>query len=174
MDHQDGRCATDAETVVVQGTALQSAIDKAVLEGRSLVVVKNSTGAGDFKGPGKLSIVGVGKPVIGGGPGTTGLVITGGELYLRDVTVAASAGGVLIDGGGFTLKNVVVRNNEKATTDLVKWGGIYVKSRVGPGVLKNVQILNNLFSGLVCAAPITLDNVEATGNVGEDIAAECR
>jgi hypothetical protein len=178
MSHDDGRCATSAESVIVQGGDLQAAINSAVSGGKKLVVVTDNSDRATFLGPGALSIVGRGatRPSVGS-LSKPGISITGGQIYLRNLLITSSAGGILIDGAAFEIDNCEVSRNNTGTIGTSKWGGILVNNPGAPKRLSNVVINDNVgvgAVGLVCSAPVTLVNVSAKGNTGGDIAPECQ
>ncbi|MCG5055338.1 MAG: hypothetical protein KA712_20430 [Myxococcales bacterium] len=97
MDHEDGRCASAAETVVVQGTNLQAALEAS--QGKALVLVKGHTKEAIYAGPGKIAIIGAGatRPIIsGGGVTSPGLDVTGGEVFLRNLEFKGSSLGLRV------------------------------------------------------------------------------
>ena len=115
MFHLDGRCAADAETVYVGSTssaicsdsaasagsaavpycAAQKGVLAARAKGRSLVVITGAQ-AGGFTGVALTApLTVVGKNATLTPPDfSDGIGITSGELYLRDLTVAGSVGGL--------------------------------------------------------------------------------
>jgi len=199
MSHDDGRCATTQETVVVIGTNLQAAIDAAVSGNKALVVVKGDTEKGAYAGggTGKLAIVGSGvaRPGVAGGL-APGIAVSGGTLYLRNLSITNSkhglsvknatlqmrdcevkrnTGGILLDGANFAIDDTVVTDNEIGSgPSAQQYGGLLVLSPGTPKALRNVQVLNNKITGLVCNAAIEMTNVTATGNVGSDITPACQ
>lgn len=197
MAQDDGRCATSAETVKVEGGDLQAAITSAVSAGKKLVLVTADSDRATFAGPGKLSIVGkinTTRPVIGGGT-KPALTITGGDLYLRDLLITVSTpgisaaggtlrmsscevkrnvGGILLNGAAFDIQNTEISDNEIGTYMTSKWGGLLTINPGSPKRLSQVKVVNNKQTGVVCSAPITLNEVMASGNVGENIALECQ
>lgn len=178
MAHEDGRCATTEETEVVQNGDLQAAIDVAVVAGKKLVVVPANASVGAFAGPGKLSIIGKGAtpPDVGGSTTKPALVVTGGDLYLRGVTLTASKGGLLVDGGTVEVVSTTVQQNLGALiASDVAWGGIRVQS-VAPGKIakfRNVSILNNAGPGMTCGVAVQGQGVLATGNNAPDVGTTC-
>jgi len=117
MAHQDARCASDAETIVVAtGHTLPAVGD---LTGKRLVVVRG-TASGvltwtlatqppmSIVGQSTGTITGVGIP----GPTPTPVHLTGGDVYLRNLTITGGSPGLLADGGGVVrLDHVSVVNN---------------------------------------------------------------
>jgi len=175
FSHDQGRCASDSETVTVSGTDLQSAFNQIGSNGKSLVIVPRPVEKGSWSGPGTLVVVGKGTTAsIGGGPAATGLVVSGGRIFLRGVSITNSAGGILINGAGFDIRNVQVKDNLSGTFGIATWGGILLNNPGTPKLLKNVQVTNNQDKGVVCSAPITLESVTATNNVSGDIMPACR
>lgn len=131
MGHEDGRCATAADTVFVEnlsskcaagpgaGSAampfcgLQQGVDAAKAQGKPLVVLKGP-GAVDratWSGPGKVSVVGKAGALVRGGAGP-GFQATGGEVYLRDLKLEAGDPGLKVTTGGtLRVDNARVVNN---------------------------------------------------------------
>lgn len=178
MAHEDGRCATTEETVVVQDGDLQAAINAAVGAGKKLILVSSSASFGSYQGPGRLSIIGRGvtPPDIGGSTTKPALAVSGGELYLRGVTLTASKGGLLVDGGTVDVVSVTVQQNLSAlVASDVAWGGIRVQS-VASGKtarFRNVSILNNSGPGMTCSVAVEGQGVLASGNNSLDLGTTC-
>jgi hypothetical protein len=199
MSHDDGRCATTQETVVVSGTNLQAAIDAAVSGNKALVVLKGNAEKGLYAGgpQGKLAIIGSGpmRPGVAGGF-SPGIAVTSGALFLRNVTftnstpgisvksaslqmqscdVNGNTGGVQLDGANFTIEDTTISDNKiGAGPSAQQYGGVLVLTPGTPKTFRNVQVLNNKITGIVCTAAIDMTNVTATGNVGSDIAPACQ
>ena len=117
MSHQNARCASAAETLVVAtGKSLPAVGD---LSGKDLVVVQGTasgvlTWALTTQPP--MSIVGQSTGTITGvgipGPTPTPVHLTGGDVYLRNLTITGGSPGLLADGGGVVrLDHVSVINN---------------------------------------------------------------
>lgn len=196
MSHDNGRCATSAETIIVSGGDLQAAVSQAISESKGLVLVKGPTDRATYPGPGKLAIIGQGasKPLVAGGS-QPGIAITGGELFLRNLTLSNSApglsaknaklhmqnceikcntGGMLLDGASFVVEDSVVTDNEIATSTIGSYGGILTNAPGSIKTLRNVQVTANKWTGLVCSGPINMQNVTATGNEGGNILPVCQ
>lgn len=139
MSHQDGRCAAESETVYVEkkqpgcanslasdaGTASRPycSIDlapKALTAVRRVIVVKGivsgifswSAGVGD----GPVSLIGQQDAAFGAGlTSDPGAYVAGGDLYVRQVTVAGGAGVGIAAGTGaiIRLDRVMVRDNKQ-------------------------------------------------------------
>ena len=180
MVHQDGRCATDAETVYVQNitgcddaggatasvpfcsmTPLQAAIVNS--DARPLVVVRgtvNGSTVAFTRSPvaHEASIVGQQSAFVAaacptrtrlakrtllrarpqglssGAVGISAVPSTGGAVTLRleRVTIdSCKAGGILLDGAAFDIRNTTVTNNGPGE-DGAAWGGIRIKTPAGP------------------------------------------
>ncbi|MCG5055339.1 MAG: hypothetical protein KA712_20435 [Myxococcales bacterium] len=181
MDHEDGRCASAAETVVVQGTNLQAALEAS--QGKALVLVKGNTKEAIYAGPGKIAIIGAGatRPIIsGGGVTSPGLDVTGGEVFLRNLefqlsnpglkakastihirncSVSKNRGGIVLDDAAFTIENTSASDNDEGMYSNNRFGGILVQSPRSPKRLRNVQINDNKEAGLKCiGGSIDLDS----------------
>ena len=115
MAHQDARCASDAETIVVAtGHTLPAVGD---LTGKRLVVVRG-TASGvltwTLATQPPMSIVGQNSGTINGNgvPGATPVHVTGGEVYIRNLTITGGSPGLQADGGGVVrLDHVSVISN---------------------------------------------------------------
>jgi hypothetical protein len=132
MSHQDGRCATDAETIYVQNGAGCSAGPGAgsvampfckpqdalavATSTRRVVAIRGPAAVAGFAwsnaSVGQLSVIGQAAATIAGGA-DPGIRLTAGDLYARDLTVAPSANvGVVAElGSTLRLSHVVVRDN---------------------------------------------------------------
>lgn len=193
MNHDDGRCASAGETVVVQGINLQAALDAASAQNKALVLLKGNVDRATFAGPGRVAIVGISsqnKPSVSGGANLPALSITGGEVYLRNLTFRSSApglsvknatlaiqnctvtsndGGIVLDDAAFTIQDTTVSGNLEGrypTGTGTRFGGVLVLNPRTPKRFRNVQVQNNKEAGIRCVgAPIDLDaTVTATGN----------
>jgi hypothetical protein len=105
-----------------------------------------------------------------------GIKATGGTLRLDTVTVdSCMAGGILLDGAAFDIRNATVTNNGPAQQGTTFWGGILVNSVPPSGQtrLDLVTIENNRAPGLLCVAAIQGDGVFASGNSTSDIGSMC-
>jgi hypothetical protein len=211
MAHEDGRCATDGETVYVESSA--SCSDAAGATGtaahplcsmtpvptllsttRDLVLVRGTVTAGGWTftgiGAAETSIVGQSSGFIAAAM-TPGFAMTGGQIYLRGLTISASAaicinatggtlrldgvtvdtckkGGIFIDGSAFDIRNTTITNNGPGTLNTTSWGGVLVNSlpASGPDKLTLVTIQDNKQVGLTCSAAIQGTGVLASGNAG--------
>jgi hypothetical protein len=141
------------------------------------------------------------------GPGSsattqTGTIkVTGGDLYIRDLSVTAGSpgiwatvgailrldhvsvsgntkGGILLDGAGFDIQNTTVNNNGGNTYGSA-FGGILIQnpptSSTIPKTLSLTTIDNNQLVGISCPAALTPapTTVLASGNLGGDIGDGC-
>jgi hypothetical protein len=105
------------------------------------------------------------------------ITITGGEIYLRNLTIQGSSspatgmginatsgttlhmdtcavinnpgGGILLNGAAFDIKNTTVTGNGVGTTGSTTWGGIFVQSlpASGSAILTLASIKNNTSGG---------------------------
>jgi hypothetical protein len=141
MDHQDGRCATDAETIHVQkggacaaggGTAaapLCGPQDAAAVlsPSRRLVVVRGAVDEFDWSlSGGQVTVVGQNAGAV---PGTVaavvspGITVSGGEVHIRGLTVSCTAD--VSDRGIVAQSGAVLRLNRVTVKNCAK-GGIFV------------------------------------------------
>jgi hypothetical protein len=216
MSHEDGRCATAAETVFVQsipqcatgvgmgmaGTAgmpycsAQDGITAALAGSRPLVVLRGPTDRWAYSSAGKLTVVGQGGKVVGAG---VGVRVSGGELYLRGLTVSASgatgtgvvaengailrmnrclvenngAGGISVNNAGFDIVNTIIANNDPGETAPgtgITFGGVYLSGAAGkPQRFLNNTVVNNRAIGLYCAAAYAVKGVLIKGNAVREV-----
>jgi len=189
MAHDDGRCATNGETVFVEnvtakcmntaaaGTVaapycgLQEGINAAKGAGKALVVLRGPKGfdRASYAGAGKLAVVGQGGALINAGAGV-GLQCSGGaQLYVRGLTIKGGGEqGVTVETGAkLQLENASIINNDH--------GGILVNGATL--ILKNTTISGNgpgdfmgmgiLWGGIRMQSPAPgtlLDRVSITDN----------
>jgi Right handed beta helix region len=197
MWHDDGRCATAAETVTVAGTNLQAAVDAAVSGNKALVVVPGLVGGAAYSANKMLAIVGKGTASINGGV-APGLSVGAGELFVRDLVVQSSipgvhatggkivldslrirgnpGGGVLIDNAGFEIRNCEIRDN--GPVDLgggLFYGGIRTQNLpAGQSKrLERVTVFSNESTGISCSSAIEGTGVFATENINANIVSTC-
>jgi len=212
MFHQDGRCATDAETIYVKnfigcsggaGTFnspycdSQAAIN-AVTPTARLIVMKGP--ATDVLSAISATPSGKQISIIGQSGATTatgvavGVHITGGDIYIRGLTVAnggndgivvesgailrmdrcivkGNAGGGLLvqSGANFDIANSIFDGNGPRTIGgLIKFGGVYLGGsapKTGPNQFWFNTVVNNKATGVACAdATQALSGVLLTGS----------
>jgi hypothetical protein len=213
MAHVDGRCASVAETIYVQksgcsangtGTTTdpfcnaQQAID-ALTATRRLIVVRGTVDGFAWGGSGKqVTVVGQSNAMLAGGSNPA-ISVSGGDLYVRDLTATLSAapavsatlgavlrlnhvkvtncpgGGILIDNAGFELTDVLVSGNGPGTFGVANWGGILINNPASsPKKLDRVSATDNKPVGISCSASVSGSGVLATGNTGGvDISPTC-
>jgi hypothetical protein len=216
MSHQDGRCATVAETMFVKNSTVtcsssassggtvakpfcgvQTAIDALTSDKRVIVVRGTSDGFSwaNAGGGGQVTVVGQQSALLAAGGSSVGIGLSGGDLFVRDVSISASGaagvtaqtgatlhlvhskvlkcsgGGILLAGANFDINDVLVETNGPAYDSPVSWSGIYVKAVPGSGLkrLTNVSAVKNELIGIVCAASVTGESVYASDNTGGDI-----
>jgi hypothetical protein len=179
MSHQDGRCASDAETIVV---TTGGTFPSSVPAGKRLLVVRGSvTGTITWTLSGsQMTIVGQNSGTITG-PGSAATTQTGtvhaigGDLYVRNLSITAgspglwaeggavvrlshvsvsdnTAGGILLDGAGFDIQNTTVNGNGPNTYNAA-FGGISVQNATTPKSIGFSTITGNqLALGVACSA----------------------
>jgi hypothetical protein len=136
MSHQDSRCASDAETEIVK--AGDSLPDTAALSGKRLVLVRGSVAGGiawNLTSLGQFSMVGQGSgATVKGSATSNGLAVTGGELYVRNVTFrgASNGNGISASAGKLTLDHVTTTGN---LTGLACGAGTTVTASASSGFL---------------------------------------
>lgn len=179
MSHQDARCASSAETVVVTSTSASTSASlpgAAVPAGIHLVVIRGSVSgalAWSLAGASPISIVGQNGGTLAGQASAPTIHVSGGELYLRDLTVTAgapgitadagavlrldhvsisnnAAGGLLLDGAGFDIANSSVTGNGPNTSGSAVFGGIRIQGSTGtPGTPRSLSLSTFSFNQLI-------------------------
>jgi hypothetical protein len=112
-----------------------------------------------------------GLSITGGSPG---IWATGGILRLDHVMVSNNtAGGILLDGAGFDIKNTTVNNNGPNLGANV-FGGIRIQSPTTPKSVVLSTVTGNGLIGVTCDSSAAVSpiptNVLVSGNTGGDIA----
>lgn len=184
MSHQDGRCATDAETIYVQdkdctagtgaaGAPLCSPQDAPGLftANRRLVVVRGSVDRFQWSLSGQqISVVGQSDASIAGG-GSSAIRIAGGDFYARNIiaTLSAKPGIVGESNAKIRLQNVTASGNPG--------GGVYLDGTTfeirdstvvdnGPGqtgAIGGIAIVNQPATGPAKLERVTVRNNKAVG-----------
>jgi hypothetical protein len=204
MSHQDGRCASDAETIVVTtGSTLPTSIPSS----KRLLVVRGSvsgTIVWTLPASPQMSIVGQSAGTLTGAAGAATLHVSGGDLYIRALTITGgspgvwadtgdilrldhvlvsnnTAGGILLDGAGFDIKNTTVTGNG-ANTGTVIFGGIGIQgtptSAAVPKSLALSTVTSNQLVGVSCASgaafsPAPTSVLVSAPSGGADIGSSC-
>lgn len=203
MSHQDGRCASSAETIVVTSTSANLP-GSAVPSGIRLVVIRGSVSGAmgwSLSGTPQVTIVGQTTGTLTGNATAPTLHITGGDVYVRSLVVTGGspgitadggailrldhvsisnnvAGGILLDGAGFDIKNVTVSSNGPNTSDSAVFGGVRIQGSIGtPKSISLSTVSQNEQIGITCDAAAAVSpaptGVLASGNTGGDIASAC-
>ena len=166
MAHQDARCASDAETVVVTAGGTLPTVSS--LSGKNLVVVRG-TASGvltwTLTTQPQMSIVGQSTGTINGnGALVISVHLTGGDVYIRNLTVTGGSPGLLADGGGVVrLDHVSVSNNP--TTGIAINGSAFdirnttVTGNGGGGSGGTGIVLQNLSTAPATPRSLTLSTV---------------
>jgi hypothetical protein len=196
MAHQDGRCASEAETIYVQQTAACSSVadpaggtsgapfcglDKAAVAlstTRRLFVVRGTVQGAAWTlqgaaGSPQVSIVGQQTAVVVGGT-ASGLQIMGSDVFLRDLTIRRSEqiGISANTGSTVRLENVTVSDNGGGGVLLDASGFEITNSIVtanGPGTSGPTTWGGLLIQNPPSAGPARLTNTSVTGNNGPGI-----
>jgi hypothetical protein len=202
MSHQDARCASNTETVVVAAGGTLPSV--ASLSGKNLVVVRQTVSgslAWTLTGLPQMTLVGQTTGTLSSTGATATLHVTGGDLYIRNLSLTGgspglwadggaivrldhdtvsnnTAGGILLDGAGFDIKNTTVNNNGANTAGAAAFGGMRVQnSLTTPKVLALSTISGNQLLGVTCDASASLSpsptTVLVSGTTGVDIASVC-
>jgi hypothetical protein len=198
MFHQDGRCATDAETIYVKNPSTctggagtfnspycdpQAAVN-AVTATTRLIVMKGPatdafTGISATPAGKQISIIGQAGATTAAGA-AIGVHITGGDIYIRGLTVAngvnkagivveagailrmdrcivkGNAGGGLIvqSGANFDIANSIFDGNGPGSSGPTRFGGVYLGGSApstGPNKFWFSSVVNNTNTGVVCS-----------------------
>jgi hypothetical protein len=77
-------------------------------------------------------------------------------------------GGILLDGGNFTIDNTTVSNNGPGDDSGTTWGGLRIKNvpLTGPKILHLVTVKDNKNTGISCTGGVNGMGVLASGNGG--------
>lgn len=101
----------------------------------------------------------------------------GATLQMDHCTVQNnSAGGVLVNGAAFTIKNTTVTSNGPGQSGAITWGGILVNNPAsgGANVLDHLTVQSNMPVGIACSAGVSGQGVSASGSTGGvDIGTVC-
>jgi hypothetical protein len=88
-----------------------------------------------------------------------------------------SAGGVLVNGAAFSIKNTTINGNGPGSSGAVTWGGILLSNALsgGPAQLQLLAVQNNMGGGIACSSPVTgTAGILVSGNtLGLDIGTTC-
>jgi len=194
MAHQDARCASDAETIVVAtGHTLPAVGD---LTGKRLVVVRG-TASGvltwTLATQPPMSIVGQSSGTINGNgvSGATPVHVTGGDVYIRNLTITGGSpglqadgggvvrldhvsvinnpgAGILIDGSAFDIRNATVTGNGTSVGEGTRLKNLST-APTGPRSITLSTVSNNLGYGILCLTtsddPATTSGVLVSGNL---------
>lgn len=205
MSHQDGRCATAGESLVVTPTS-NNLPAASIPAGIRLVVIKGAvSGAVAWSLPSspQMTVVGQNTGTLTGSNGAPTLHVTGGDLYVRGLTVTSGApgiaadggavlrldhvsvssnvaGGIILDGAAFDIRNTTVSNNG-ANIATLPFGGILIEnlptSTATPRSIALCTVASNQLVGVVCGAGALLSpaptSILATSNIGGDVSGAC-
>jgi hypothetical protein len=218
MFHQDGRCASEAETIHVEmragcstgGESGGSASAPFCAAAMAMDLAKNNSAKRlvmirgtqiSFVAPTldrQLSVIAPAGAVIAAGGAGVAIRSTGGDLYLRGLTVRGSeqvgiqvtggiirldrctvqanqGGGLSIDGAGFEVTNTIIVENGGPATQPFLWGGVLLLN-VGshmPQVFRNNTVTANAASGVHCSEPFTLSTSILAGNTAAPTSGLC-
>lgn len=109
MNHDNGRCASDDESIVVSSGSLPSSVSTS----KHLVVVRGTVAGTTWTldGP-QLSLVGQNSGTVTGTAGSAALTVNGGDLYVRNVSFKDGLAGISVSGGAkLRLEHVTVAQN---------------------------------------------------------------
>jgi hypothetical protein len=185
MKHQDSRCASDSETVVITSTA---SIPSSLASGKRLVIIRGSvSGTVSWTLPSsQVTIIGQSTGVLTGNGTVATMHITGGDFYMRDFSITGgspglwadggaiarldhvsvsnnTAGGILLDGASFDIRNTTVNGNGANTAGGAAFGGIRIQSPPStPKVLTFSTVTENQLIGVSCDASSSLNPLPTT------------
>jgi hypothetical protein len=174
----DGHCASSAETLVVTSSS-GNFPTSSVAAGKDLVVIQGSVTGNITWTSTSLTIVGQSTGKITAGTSTAPTIhVSGGTIYIRDLTITGgspgitadsgnilrldhvsvsnnTAGGILLDGAGFEIKDATVNDNGSNIIDQ-PFGGIRIQnapaSTTVPKSLALSTITGNGQIGVSCAS----------------------
>jgi hypothetical protein len=201
MKHQDGRCASDAETVVVTSTAT---LPSSIPAGKRLVIIRGSvSGTVAWTLPTtQVTIIGQNTGMLTGNGTSATMHLTGGDFYMRDLSITGGSpgltvdggaiarldhvsvsnntkGGILLDGAAFDIKNTTVNGNGPNTVDAV-FGGIRIQNTpaAGPRSLSRSTINDNRQVGVSCGtgsgvSPVPMDVLVSSNDGGVQVGDSC-
>ena len=152
LDHLDGRCATEDETVRVMGADLQDAIDQVAGDATRTVVLVSSPVAAGVVSEGSITIVGQGPADIRTGfTANAALTVLGGEVFVRNLEIGRGNFGLVVEDGTVTAESVL----------FFATGDADVRVLGGEVTLRDFEA-NNLIS---CSVPITIEQQRGSANV---------
>jgi hypothetical protein len=187
MSHQDGRCATDAETIYVQKSSTctngsqggAAAMPFCSLEpvlivlsgSRALVVVRGSvtTASWTLQGvPTEVSIIGQQMGAVGAGA-SPALHVSGGQAYLRGIEMTSALDiGVVADSSSVLRLDSVLVDNSKGGGILLDASSFSIVNTTvtgnGPGTLGLATWGGIAVQNRPTAGPATLTRVSVTNN----------
>jgi hypothetical protein len=185
MKHQNGRCASDAETVVVTSAAT---LPSSLAAGKRLVIIRGSvsgTVAWTLSGS-QVTIIGQTTGVLTGNGAAPTMRLTGGDFFMRDLFITGgspglwadggaiarldqvsvsnnTAGGIFLDGAAFDIKNTTVNGNGANTAGGAAFGGLRIQSPPStPRVLTLSTVTDNQLIGVSCDASSSLNPLPTT------------
>ncbi len=175
MAHQDGRCATDAETIYVTTSALQAAVTLiGTNTSKHLIVLRSPADVISVTSAMQVSIVGQGTASIHPSVGSPGITLSGmGNLYARDLSVIGgsdsnlgisagagttlrlervkvlsnSGGGILLDGAAFDFSDVLASGNGVGIDGTTLWSGVYVRALPNAGSATKLNFISVVNNG---------------------------
>jgi hypothetical protein len=211
MNHQDGRCASAAESLVVTSasglpsTSVPAGIRLVAIRGNingsltwSLPTSPQMTIVGQNSGSTVATLTGIASATTE----TATIKLTSGDLYIRGLSVTAgspgiwatggilrldhvnvsnnTAGGILLDGAGFDIKDTTINNNGPNTFDS-SFGGIRVQNIPStasvPKSLALSTVTGNLATGVSCATGtstlLTATGTLVSSNTAGDVGGSC-
>ena len=217
MVHQDGRCASDSETIYVKNVAgcsmlagaggtqsvpycvPQLGIDSVdtmkrvvVMRGPDSLRFWTLTAPGD-----QVTVIGQSGAAISPGA-DIGVHVTAGNVYIRGLKISGgskagvvadsaaqlrmdrcivqdnSAGGILVDGAEFDIRDTTIAGNGPGTFGIATWGGVLINNPAsGSNALELLTVQNNKAIGVSCSVGVNNMGVLASGNLTGDINPTC-
>jgi hypothetical protein len=202
MSHQDGRCATSDESIVVSSTSgTLPATEASLPAGKTLLVIQgNVSGSLTWNLTARTQPMSIAGQNTGTLSGSLPISVSGGELYVKNLTVTGGSPGIRADTAAtLRLNRVRVVNNQgpgilvdRARFDIsnctVTGNGVVGGSGIrltnlsslttGPKSLTYLTVSGNSGGGVACDtdtdAPLTTNGVLATGNSLVDVATACK
>jgi hypothetical protein len=162
MDHEDGRCASEEETLRLQGNDLAEGImqtktdpQKHILLLRADTTYESRDNRIVLQPERRLAIVGMGtSTVVNAGSGRSGLQIESGIVFVRDLTVSKNKTGIRHVGGQLTLRDISFDGNQEAI------------GSSAPTEIQSAQTFEETFAGndiaIVCSTSVRFNGTLLT------------
>lgn len=194
MSHQDGRCASSTETVVVTSTS-GNLPASSVPNGIRLVVIRGAV-SGNVAwtlSTSQMTLVGQSSGTLNGTASAPTVGVNGGDIYIRDLSIAEGKNvgisvtdgtlrmnrcyvldnveiGIKTTSSAFDIVNTVVAGNGDTVAAGVTLGAY---TGAGPTRFAFNTVVDNGLIGVACGAAYTLTGILANGNGTADFSSNC-